>query len=80
MPSLSTPAASARDSGAHPNHRLPIDESLDPIFGPLLAFGASQGLGTKMCAPSHQGSRDTPALPRGRGSVNRSSDKITHGA
>jgi hypothetical protein len=50
--SPSTPAATARGSGTRSSLRLLIDGGLGPILGSLLAFGASQGPGTRRCAPS----------------------------
>ena len=55
--SLSTPCASAWDSGARPSPRLPIEGSMDPILSSFLAFGSSKG----------PGSRQTPRATKARG-------------
>jgi hypothetical protein len=72
-PSPSTPAATARDSGVRPSLRLPTNASLDPILGSLLAFGASQGSGSRWVPRATDARGGSLALPRGRGPVSCSS-------
>jgi hypothetical protein len=63
--SLSTLAASARNSRACLSHKLPIDGSLKLILGSLPAFSTSQGLGVRRCALSHRGSGAPQRCPTG---------------
>jgi hypothetical protein len=77
-PSPSKSATSTRGLGARPSPRLPIDGGLDPILGFLPALRRQPRPGHKKTRPEPPRLTCSLALPLGRGSANRSPNRVTH--